>query len=269
MKCLHMKIFELKLQEELTMKQKMIILFCTGIIALGGCAPKLQEQTSTQQSDEIASTELIKDKSSESTGNKSATQQSSESSKDKSQQSPVSSESKSFAQQTPESSEDKSQQSPEPSEHAPVIDQSTKTSEEPSVDNEQADTKNTESETPHNDAETPSKNESSLDTVYVGEYLETDVNEPNLEIAKGDDGKYIVQIGIYRLTSLSDGIGELTAQGMNFTATDSSGNPISGVITADGQTATVTFTNSTWEYLENGSSFQYTKSSDIPNIWNE
>lgn len=242
------------------MKQKIIILLCTGIITLGGCAPKLQEQTSTQQSDEIASTELIKDKSLESTGNKSATQQSSESSKDKSQQSPVSSESKSLAQQ-----------SPEPSEHAPVIDQSTETkpSEEPSVDNEQADTKNTESETPHNDAEIPSKNESALDTVYIGEYLDTDVNEPNLEIAKGDDGKYIVQIGIYRLTSLSDGIGELTAQGMNFTATDSSGNPISGVITADGQTATVTFTNSTWEYLENGSSFQYTKSSDIPNIWNE
>lgn len=253
------------------MKQKIIILLCTGIITLGGCAPKLQEQTSTQQSDEIASTELIKNKSLESTGNKSATQQSSESSKDKSQQSPVSSESKSLAQQSPESSEDKSQQSPEPSEHAPVIDQSTETklSEEPSVDNEQADTKNTESETPHNDAETPSKNESALDTVYIGEYLDTDVNEPNLEIAKGDDGKYIVQIGIYRLTSLSDGIGELTAQGMNFTATDSSGNPISGVITADGQTATVTFTNSTWEYLENGSSFQYTKSSDIPNIWNE
>jgi len=253
------------------MKQKIIILLFTGIIALGGCAPKLQEQTSTQQSDEIAGTELIKDKPSESTGNKSVTQQSPESSEDKSQQSPEPSESKSFALQSPESSEGKSQQSPEPSENAPVIDQSkeTKPSEEPSVDNEQADTRNMESETPHTDAETPSINESSLDTVYIGEYLDTDVNEPNLEIAKSDDGRYIVQIGIYRLTSLSDGIGELTAQGMNFTATDSSGNPISGIITADGQTATVTFTNSTWEYLENGSSFQYKKSSDIPHIWNE
>ena len=107
------------------------------------------------------------------------------------------------------------------------------------------------------------------DTIYIGEYLDSDVNEPNLEIARGDDDKYIVQIGIYRLTSLSDGIGELTADGMNFTATDAAGNPIRGIITADGQAATVTFTDSTWDYLQNGSAFQYTKSSDTSNIWNE
>lgn len=105
------------------------------------------------------------------------------------------------------------------------------------------------------------------DTAYVGEYLDSDVEEPNLEIARGDDGNYIVQIGIYRLTSLDDGIGELTDDGMNFTATDSAGNPISGVITVEGQTATVTFTDSTWGYLQNGDTFRYTKSSDIPNIW--
>lgn len=107
------------------------------------------------------------------------------------------------------------------------------------------------------------------DSVYIGEYLDSDVKEPNLEIAKGDDGKYIVQIGIYRLTSLSDGIGELTVEGMNFTATDAAGNPISGVITVKEETATVTFTNSTWHYLQNGSTFEYTKSSDIPNIWGQ
>ena len=106
------------------------------------------------------------------------------------------------------------------------------------------------------------------DSVYIGEYLDSDVNDPSLEIAKGDDGKYIVQIGIYRLTALSDGVGELTADGMLFTATDAAGNPISGIITVQDQTATVTFTDSTWEYLENGSAFQYSKSSDIPNIWN-
>ena len=98
---------------------------------------------------------------------------------------------------------------------------------------------------------------------------EPNVNDANLEMARGDDNKYIVQIGIYRLTSLSDGIGELTADGMNFTATDAAGNPIRGIITADGQAATVTFTDSTWDYLQNGSAFQYTKSSDTPNIWNE
>lgn len=107
------------------------------------------------------------------------------------------------------------------------------------------------------------------DTSYIGEHLDYDFNDPNLEIAKGDNGKYIVQIGIYRLAAFYDGIGELTAEGMNFTATDPAGNPISGVVTIEGQTATVTFTSSTWIYLENGASFQYTKSSNTPNIWGD
>ncbi len=102
---------------------------------------------------------------------------------------------------------------------------------------------------------------------YIGEYLDQDNNDPNLEIAKGEDGKYTVQIGIYRLTTFDDGVGELTAEGMKFTATDGSGNPIGGIITLDGDKATVTFTDSTWELLENGSAFVYTKSSDTPNLW--
>ena len=129
---------------------------------------------------------------------------------------------------------------------------------------------NAESATKGINKEEPNVNDAHLDdTIYIGEYLDSDVNEPNLEIARGDDNKYIVQIGIYRLTSLSDGIGELTADGMNFIATDAAGSPIRGIITADGQAATVTFTDSTWDYLQNGSAFQYTKSSDTPNIWNE
>ena len=112
---------------------------------------------------------------------------------------------------------------------------------------------NAESATKGINNEEPNVNDAHLDdTIYIGEYLDSDVNEPNLEIARGDDNKYIVQIGIYRLTSLSDGIGELTADGMNFTATDAAGNPIRGIITADGQAATVTFTDSTWDYLQNG-----------------
>lgn len=107
------------------------------------------------------------------------------------------------------------------------------------------------------------------DSAYIGEYLDEDVKEPNLEIAKSDDGKYIVQIGIFRLTTLDDGVGELAEEGMAFTATDAAGNPISGMITVEGETATVTFTDSTWDYLENGSSFKYTKSSEIPNVWSE
>lgn len=105
------------------------------------------------------------------------------------------------------------------------------------------------------------------DSIYIGEYLDYDCNEPNLEIAKGTDGKYIVQIGIFRLTTLDDGVGELTPDGLLFTATDAAGNPISGIITVENEIATVTFTDSTWDLLENGSIFKYSKSSDVPNIW--
>ena len=119
----------------------------------------------------------------------------------------------------------------------------------------------------HNQDNNDSAEQYPDDTIYLGEYLDSDVNEPNLEIAKDESGNYIVQIGIYRLTSLNDGVGELTAEGMKFTATDAAGNPISGIITVEGETATVTFTDSTWDYLKNGDSFSYTKSSDIPKLW--
>ena len=107
------------------------------------------------------------------------------------------------------------------------------------------------------------------EALYIGEYLDYDCNEPNLEIAKGSNGKYIVQIGIFRLTTLDDGIGELTPEGLSFTATDAAGNPISGIITVEEQIATVTFTDSTWALLENGTTYLYTKSSDEPTIWSE
>ena len=107
------------------------------------------------------------------------------------------------------------------------------------------------------------------DSIYIGEYLDYDVSEPNLEIAKGEDGKYIVQIGIFRLTTLDDGVGELTAEGMTFTATDAAGNSIGGIITVEDDIATVTFTDSTWDLIENGTVYQYSKSSDVPNVWGE
>lgn len=105
--------------------------------------------------------------------------------------------------------------------------------------------------------------------MYIGEYFDYDNTEPNLEIAKGEDGKFVVQIGIFRLCSLDDGVGELTSEGMTFTATDPAGNAIGGIITVEDAVAKVIFTNSTWEYLENGATYEYTKSSETPNIWGE
>ncbi len=119
------------------------------------------------------------------------------------------------------------------------------------------------------DVEDVTEEEKALnDTLYIGEYLDEN-KDPNLEIARGEDGKYIVQIGIFRLASFDDGVGVLMEEGMLFTATDMAGNPIGGIITVESGTARVTFTESTWEYIENGTSYEYIKNSDEPRIWEE
>ena len=106
-----------------------------------------------------------------------------------------------------------------------------------------------------------------IEKMYIGEYTD-DLDDPNLEIAKGEDGKFIVQIGIYRLCFLDDGVGELTPAGLRFNISDENGNPMEGYITVDTEgTATVTFTDSDWDYIENGATYTYTKSSDAPNIF--
>lgn len=92
---------------------------------------------------------------------------------------------------------------------------------------------------------------------YVGQYLDTEFNEPNLQIYQKNNGQYAVQIGIPRLTQISDGVGTLTSEGLTFTATDASGNPIDGIVKMNADTANVIFTSSTWEYLSNGDSFSY------------
>lgn len=102
---------------------------------------------------------------------------------------------------------------------------------------------------------------------YIGEYTDPDSGSVSMEIAEGKDGDYDVQISIYRLTTLSDGIGTLSPDGLRFTATDANGNPISGVIAMKGDDATVTFTDSTWPLLPNGEQFTYIKIGDEPHVW--
>ena len=101
---------------------------------------------------------------------------------------------------------------------------------------------------------------------YTGEYLDGDLIEPGLTISLSEDGQYLVQISIYRLTLIVNGVGQDTGDNISFTATDAVGNPISGTISLDGSTATVTFTDSTWEYLPSGTSFQFTRSPDVPDL---
>lgn len=107
-----------------------------------------------------------------------------------------------------------------------------------------------------------------LDTTsFVGEYYDYDVKEPNLEIRKNEDETYAIQIGIYRLASIDDGVGILQDDKLVFTATDPGGKPLEGYITLNGKIATVTFVDSEWEYFSDKNEYQYYKTSDTPFIY--
>lgn len=102
---------------------------------------------------------------------------------------------------------------------------------------------------------------------YVGEYNDYDVNEPKLEIAKKEDGTYTIQIEIYRLAFLDDGIGTVTDEGITFSATAPYGSAVEGVIMVENEIATVIFKGEEWSSFADISEFQYYKTSDTPNIY--
>lgn len=90
---------------------------------------------------------------------------------------------------------------------------------------------------------------------WVGEYLDEN-GDANLKIEQRETG-YHIEIGIFRLTSIDDGIGAIEGNKLLFTATDASGNPIKGEIEKTDSGADVIFTDSTWEYIENGDRYSY------------
>ena len=94
---------------------------------------------------------------------------------------------------------------------------------------------------------------------FEGTYLDEN-NSPNLLIEpNGTTNMYRLEIGIFRLIILSDAVGMVDGDRLEFTATDAAGNPIGGDITLRGDTATVTFTHSTWPLIETGAQFQYVR----------
>jgi len=78
-----------------------------------------------------------------------------------------------------------------------------------------------------------------------------------MRITQAEEGKYTVSINIIRLTGIDDCIGKLKDGRLIFTGTDAAGNPISGEITVKGNSAKLVFTNSTWEYLPDGTTFTF------------
>lgn len=90
----------------------------------------------------------------------------------------------------------------------------------------------------------------------IGTY--TDINDGStLEIGNSTNSGLSVKINLFRLTDIDDGIGLISDGVLIFNATDAAGNPIKGKITLDSDTATLVFTESTWEYLPNGTSYSF------------
>lgn len=92
-------------------------------------------------------------------------------------------------------------------------------------------------------------------TDLIGEYTD-DNGDINL-IIRSEEDRFHVEIGIFRLTHIDDGVGILAGDKIIFTATDASGEPISGEIIRTAEGADVIFTDSTWAYIFNGDMFRY------------
>lgn len=99
-------------------------------------------------------------------------------------------------------------------------------------------------------------NEDNTSAGFIGEY--TDPNDGStLMIGKDTNSGASIKISLIRLTDIDDGIGTLAGDTLMFTATDAAGSPIKGKIALHGDTATVIFTESTWEYLPNGTTLHF------------
>ena len=92
---------------------------------------------------------------------------------------------------------------------------------------------------------------------YIGKFLDVNEKESDMIISKKEDGTYKIEITRFRLTSM-ECTGTLTDEGIKF-AEDNSPTQMEGIININGNLATVTFTNSTWDSIKVNDSFRYEK----------
>ena len=85
----------------------------------------------------------------------------------------------------------------------------------------------------------------------------SDYDGSSLTVSTREDGRYDIEIDLFRLTLLDDGIGDDSDGGIDFTATDAAGEPIGGHISIADSTATLTFVHSTWSLIEEGAEWEF------------
>ncbi len=89
-----------------------------------------------------------------------------------------------------------------------------------------------------------------LKDYFLGEHTKS-YDGSTLTITDNNDGTFAVNIDIFRLCSLDDGVGTFSDHKMYFDVTDPAGNKMSGMIYRDSDNSlTVKITDSTWDYLQ-------------------
>lgn len=108
----------------------------------------------------------------------------------------------------------------------------------------------------HTHASTPAYGTYSDNSTLSGDYKAAD-DGSTLKIAQAGDSLYNISQHLFRLTEIDDAPGHMKDNNLIFTGTDASEKPISGKIAITADTATVTFTASTWPYLPTGSTYTF------------
>ena len=91
-----------------------------------------------------------------------------------------------------------------------------------------------------------------------GDYV-CPTDDSTLSITLKSDGSYSAELNLFRLTSIDDFKGTYENGIFVMTGTDSAGNPITAELAFSGEQVTLIFTDSTWEYLENGTKYVFNK----------
>ena len=99
------------------------------------------------------------------------------------------------------------------------------------------------------DAEADAANE--LQTYFIGQHTSSN-DGSELDITDNGDGTYKVDIDIFRLCTLENGVGTFADHKMTFEVNDPNENPMKGEIYLDSDNSLcIKITDSTWNYLPN------------------
>ena len=115
------------------------------------------------------------------------------------------------------------------------------------------------------DKTSEAEQENEAEIFFEGTYASYDIDEPMLFISKNEDGTFAIQIGIYRLTQLDNCVGVENGNQLDFFTTEwGEEQEITGMITLDGDIATVTL-SAPWSdsWFQDVNTYQYYKISDV------